>query len=179
MLDMFTANVRSLYPHRARKSQTEVRSRFWPIVAIATLVFGLAGFSARADDFYTFQSVLSSGNTNWCIDVPGGDFQPGKRVAIWNCNGTPSQIFGFESGSNLTAGGLCLDALPANRSQQPGAGDPVATVDCDGSNHQVWELTPFEKQVRRDGDREPGWFLRYRGWPGNRQEHATLARTVR
>ena len=50
----------------------------------------------------------------------------------------PSQTFGYENGANLTLGGLCLDAQPS------AAGSPVVIAECDGSDHQVWVLQPFQ-----------------------------------
>jgi len=44
-------------------------------------------------------------------------------------SGKPSQAFGYENGSNLTAGGLCLDGLAGSSNQPPGAGDPVAMAE--------------------------------------------------
>jgi hypothetical protein len=41
-------------------------------------------------------------------------------------------------------GGLCLDGRSRTRGKPPGAGDPVIIAECDGSDHQVWELEPFE-----------------------------------
>ena len=115
--------------------------------ALAASFIGLASFTARADDaFYTFKSVLSSGGANWCIDVPGAEYQPGKRLAISDCPGKASQTFGYENGSNLTSGGLCLDGLAGTPNQSPGAGDPVVIAECNGSDHQVWELQPFESR---------------------------------
>ncbi len=112
--------------------------------ALAAAVFGLGSISAHAaDEFYTFKSVLSSGTANWCIDVPGADYQPAKHLAISGCGGKPNQTFGFEGGGTLTVSGYCLDGLAATRRQAPGAGDPVVIAECDGSDHQVWELLPF------------------------------------
>src|SRR5258708_25115174 len=100
--------------------------------------------SPTAADFYTFTSALASADSRWCIDVPGSEYQPGKPLSLFGCGGTPNQIFGFANRSNLTAGGLCLDGRSPDRSQPPGAGDPVVIPECDGSNHQVWELEPFD-----------------------------------
>ena len=130
----------------AKACEAGMQFRFWPGMVIATFVFGLVSFSARADSFYTFKSVLSSGTANWCIDIPGAEYQPGKRLAIWDCTGKPNQRFGYENGSNLTAGGLCLDGRAGTPNQPPSAGDPVVIAECNGSDHQVWELQPFENK---------------------------------
>ena len=114
------------------------------LIALAASLFGFANFSAQAaDEYYTFKSVLSSANVSWCIDVPGGEYQAGKHVAIPACSGKPNQIFGFEAGGSLTAGGLCLDGLAGAPNQPPSAGDPIGLNECTGSDQQVWELRPF------------------------------------
>ena len=128
----------------AKACEAGMQFRFWPGMVIATFVFGLVSFSARADSFYTFKSVLSSGTANWCIDIPGAEYQPGKRLAIWDCTGKPNQRFGYENGSNLTAGGLCLDGLAGAPNQPPRAGDPVVIAECKGIERQERELQPFE-----------------------------------
>jgi hypothetical protein len=102
--------------------------------------------SPTSADFYTFTSALASADSRWCIDVPGAEFQPGKSLSLFGCTGTPNQIFGFANRSNLTAGGLCLDGRSANRGKPPVAGDPVVIAECDGSDHQVWELEPFDSE---------------------------------
>ena len=110
-------------------------------------IFGLMTLSANAaDEFYTFKSVLSSGGANWCIEVPGSEYQAGKHVVISACSGKPNQVFGFERGGTLTIGGYCLDGLAATK-QAPSAGDPVGLAECDGSDHQGWELPAFENRA--------------------------------
>ena len=65
-----------------------VTARRATLIALAAGIFGFANFSAQAaDEFYTFKSVLSSANANWCIEVPGGEYQAGKHVAISACSG--------------------------------------------------------------------------------------------
>lgn len=114
------------------------------LVALAASVFALTSAAQAADEFYTFKSVLSTPTANWCIDVPGAEYQAGKHLVIAGCNGRPNQTFGYADGATLTAGGLCLDGLAGTPNQPPSAGDPVVIAECDGSNHQIWELPPFK-----------------------------------
>jgi len=124
---------------------TTLTAKLAAIIALAISALGFASFSARAaDDFYTFKSVLSSADANWCIDVPGAEFQSGKHLAVSGCTGKLNQTFSFESGRTLTVGGLCLDGIAGTPNQPPSAGDPVVIAECDGSDHQVWELQPFK-----------------------------------
>jgi hypothetical protein len=93
------------------------------LIALAAGLYGLANLPARAaDEFYAFKSVVSSPNASWCIEVPGGEYQTGKHVLISECGGKPNQIFGYEEGGTLTAGGYCLDGLAAAANATSSAG---------------------------------------------------------
>jgi hypothetical protein len=133
------------YPNTAFRQQAEAR-----MAALAAEPAGKPELSRTSvssptsADFYTFSSALASADSHWCIDVPGAEFQPGKPLSLFGCDGTPNQIFGFANRSSLTAGGLCLDGHSRDRGKPPGAGDPVVIAECDGSDHQVWELEPFD-----------------------------------
>jgi hypothetical protein len=118
----------------------------------ATVMVGLAGFvlclvggMARAQPatYYNFRSVLSSGNQNWCINIPRTQFEPGVVVAIASCNGSPAQTFNYETRINLTAGGVCLDGIAQQGNPLPGEGDPAGLWECIGTDNQVWDLQPF------------------------------------
>jgi len=135
------------YPSSAFRQQAETR-----MAALAAEPPGKPELSRTSvssptsADFYTFTSALAAADDRLCIDVPGSEFQPGKPLSLFGCGGTPNQIFGFANRSNLTAGGLCLDGRSRDRGKPPGAGDPVVIAECDGSDHQVWELEPSDKE---------------------------------
>jgi hypothetical protein len=123
--------------------EAEMRRHLSQSISLTALALSLMTASAHADDFQTFKSALSSADGSWCIDVPEAQYQPGTRLLLSRCSGTPNQTFGFASRNNLTAGGLCLDGRAGTPGQPPGAGDPVVISECDGSDHQVWELHAF------------------------------------
>jgi hypothetical protein len=125
---------------------TLLTSKRATLVALAASIFALTSAAHAADEVYTFQSVLSTPNASWCINVPGGEYQAGKHLAIAGCNGQPNQTFGYGDRATLTAGGFCLDGLAATPNQPPGAGDPVVIAECDGTDYQVWELPPFKNR---------------------------------
>ena len=133
------------YPNSAFRPQAEAQ-----MAALESNSAGKPGLartsvsSPTSADFYTFTSALASAGTPWCVDVPGSEYRPGRPLSLFGCAGTPNQIFGFGNRSNLTAGGLCLAGGSRNRNRAPGAGDPVVLAECDGSDHQVWELEPFD-----------------------------------
>ena len=134
------------YPTSALRQQAEARMAALAAEPAAAKpeVARTTESSPTSADFYTFTSALASADNRWCIDVPGADYQPGKLLSLFGCAGTPNQIFGFANRSNLTSGGLCLDGRARDRGKAPGAGDPVVLAECDGSDHQVWELEPFQ-----------------------------------
>jgi hypothetical protein len=139
------------YPNSAYRQQAESRMAALAAQPPAAKpeVARTSESSPTSADFYTFTSALStdqsrSADNRWCIDVPASNYQPGKSLSLFGCAGTPNQIFGFANRSNLTAGGLCLDGHARDRGKPPSAGDPVVLAECDGSDHQVWELEPFQ-----------------------------------
>ena len=135
------------YPNSAFRQQAEARMAALAPSASKPEVSRTTVSSPTSADFYSFISALdstTSTDNRWCIDVPGAEFQPGKLLSLFGCAGTPNQIFGFANRSNLTTGGLCLDGRSSDPGKPPGAGDPVVIAECDGSDHQVWELDPFE-----------------------------------
>ncbi|HLQ94218.1 MAG TPA: ricin-type beta-trefoil lectin domain protein [Xanthobacteraceae bacterium] len=146
-----------MYIRRTNEKTRNTRTRHSPIVAIAaaTLALCLAGGAAEAQrnrqqgqqqqpQFFSFRSALSTGTLNWCMDVPGGQFQAGTTVAIASCNGSPQQSFNYETRINLTAAGFCLDGLPQQENQPIAEGDPAGLNECTGTDNQVWELQPFK-----------------------------------
>jgi hypothetical protein len=117
------------------------------VVAGAAGLVGLTSHPARAaEEFYTFKSMLSTANANWCLDVPNGDYQNNKKLQISACSGKPNQTYGYEVGGTLTIGGFCVDAPETAPNPAPSAGDAIAIAQCDGTNHQIWELTPFKSR---------------------------------
>ena len=66
-------------------------------------------------EYHTFKSVLSTGNANWCIDIPGGNYQAGAQLRIASCTGAANQTFSSDEQADLLAGGLCLGGDPGQR----------------------------------------------------------------
>jgi hypothetical protein len=136
------------YPNSQFRQQAEARMAALAAQPAGKPDLSRAGASSPTSaDLYTFTSGLTSDDRSLCIDVPGSQYQPGKSLSLFGCEGTPNQIFGFANRSNLTVGGLCLDGRAAQRGKPPGAGDPVVIAECDGSDHQVWELEPFDNDA--------------------------------
>lgn len=113
------------------------------LAALAAGIFGVANLSAQAaEDSYTFKSDLSTPTASWCIAVPSPDL--GVRPVISACSGNANQTFGYETGGAVTSAGACLDGRSATPGKRPGAGDAVVLVECDGSDHQAWQLPAFQ-----------------------------------
>lgn len=82
-------------------------------------------------------TITLQGNTNLCLDLPGGDTTDGTAVWVWDCLGTDSQkwIFAGESWRIAYAAdpSKCLDAGSMDGSTQ------LQIWDCiDGAWNQQW-----------------------------------------
>jgi hypothetical protein len=139
VLGAFNIICRSVFIRRSIGRETGVLRLAAVAVAFAlALMSGSAQAQQQQQQFLVFKSLLSAGSANWCMDDAAGTYQPGVQIAVSGCSGAPSQTFGYENGANLTLGGLCLDGQPS------AAGSPVVIAECDGSDHQVWVLQPFQ-----------------------------------
>ena len=111
------------------------------LAGLALLALVALTFSAHTQGnnpaYISFQSALSLSGQNWCIDIPGGKFQPGTNVTLSTCTGQANQTFNTEGGT-LTAGGVCLDA------QGEGAQSAVTMSECNGGNSQAWQIQDFQ-----------------------------------
>jgi hypothetical protein len=136
VLGAFNTICRSVSTRRSIGRETGVLRLAAVAVAFAlALMSGSAQAQQQQQQFLVFKSLLSAGSANWCMDDAAGIYQPSVQIAVSGCSGAPSQTFGYENGANLTLGGLCLD---------PSAGGSVIIAECDGSDHQVWVLQPFQ-----------------------------------
>ena len=116
-----------------------------PIVKRIAVMAGMVlitGFSAHAEDSYTFKSVLSTPSVSWCMTIPATD--PNTHLVVAGCDGQVHQVFGYEN-ATLTAGGLCVGGLGSAPNQAPTAGDPIVMAECSGGDQQAWELQPFKQ----------------------------------
>lgn len=121
---------------------------FFSILIAAFVLCLVSGWAKAQQNLYSFKSMLSSGGYNWCIDIPASQYAPGTAVAVANCRRAPNQMFSYESGVNLTAGGLCLDGLSQAPDQPASAGDLVGMAKCAGSAGQIWVLRPFRSDAK-------------------------------
>lgn len=77
------------------------------------------------------------GLANKCIDVPNSDFSDGKRLQLWDCNGSSAQKWDFAGDGTLRADGKCMDAPGAGTSN----GTPVQLANCSGNKAQQFTLS--------------------------------------
>jgi len=71
-----------------------------------------------------------------CIQPLNGEIKAGVRLAMWDCNDTPPQIFAFDTlNGSLTIGDFCIDTDGSRG--QPGVQLPLAL--CNGGPSQVWK----------------------------------------
>lgn len=77
------------------------------------------------------------GLANKCIDVPNSEFTDGKRLQLWDCNGTGAQKWDFAGDGTVRAGGKCMDAAGAGTAN----GTPVQLANCSGNKAQQFTLS--------------------------------------
>lgn len=72
-----------------------------------------------------------------CLDAPGGMSTDGLQLQLYDCNGTPAQIWTLSKGALTGVGGKCVAV-------RGGAGVNGAAIElrtCDGSAAQNWKMT--------------------------------------
>jgi hypothetical protein len=107
----------------------KARLLFCVIAVVAAVLTAPAAASAAPGD------ALYSRLNNLCVDIAGGDYQPGAAVITWTCHGRANQSWywdGDQIRSDLN--NLCLDI--AGGSYAPGAG--IITWPCHGRANQSW-----------------------------------------
>ncbi|GAA2517510.1 S1 family peptidase [Rarobacter incanus] len=95
------------------------------------------------------QVASIQGWQNKCIDVPNSEFVNGKKVQIWDCNGTNAQRIEFRSDGSLRVGGKCLDA----EGWGTGNGTKVQLWDCTGGANQQWTLNSAKDLVNKHANK--------------------------
>ncbi|WP_405056285.1 ricin-type beta-trefoil lectin domain protein [Kribbella sp. NBC_01505] len=84
-----------------------------------------------------------AGNTvvsNWngkCLDVPGGSYTDGQRVAVWDCNGGANQQWQFTGSEVRTQNNKCLDVNGGSTTN----GAAIQLWSCNNTVAQRFELT--------------------------------------
>lgn len=97
-------------------------------------------------------SVMQVGGL--CVEVQGGIFTNGQRLALSPCNTSSSQVFrsGVAPNSNrievvnTAAGKFCLDVYAGNTA----AGTTVTLYTCGSSNNQKWVADTAGRLVPRN-----------------------------
>jgi len=77
------------------------------------------------------------GLANKCIDVPNSDFADGKRLQLWDCNGSGAQKWDFAGDGTVRAGGKCMDVAWANTAN----GTAIQLANCSGNKAQQFTLS--------------------------------------
>src|SRR5262245_954561 len=137
--EIFFNSQAGLFSWEAKRGYVAIKRSV--LVGLALFALVALTFSAHTQGnqpaYLSFQSALSAGGQNWCIDVAGGKYQPGTPVTLSTCTGTANQTFNTEGGA-LTAGGLCLDA------QGEGTQSAVTMAECSGGASQGWQIQDFQ-----------------------------------
>ena len=77
------------------------------------------------------------GLANKCIDVPNSDFADGKRLQLWDCNGSGAQKWDFVGDGTVRSGGKCMDVAWANTAN----GTAIQLANCSGNKAQQFTLS--------------------------------------
>lgn len=104
--------------------------------------------SSPAGTTGTASNMVVQGIGGYCMDVPGGNFNSGAHVQIWNCNGGSNQQWAFESdGTIRTQNNMCLDVPNWSQAQ----GTLVQIWPCNGGTNQKWTLGKNGSLTTQDG----------------------------
>ncbi|MEE4543664.1 ricin-type beta-trefoil lectin domain protein [Streptomyces sp. V4-01] len=95
----------------------------------------LAGCTGTGSQTWTHRTDGTLVNTasGRCLDVPGGTTTPGAvQLQIYDCNGSPAQVWKLPPGPLTGPAGLCADVVNAD----PSPTAPLQLYNCNGSDAQ-------------------------------------------
>jgi hypothetical protein len=108
---------------------------------LAAMLAALIGAGSRDGLAQTAPELISStaSHGKLCIDVPGGLFQEGLPVRLFDCHKAENQLFSYDPRSKLLrVGGLCLNVFAGPLPRPIQSNDQVGLLGCDGSVAQQW-----------------------------------------
>jgi hexosaminidase len=83
-----------------------------------------------------------------CIDIPGADNADETQLQLYDCNGTPAQIWSRPSDGTIRAMGKCMDVRGATTAD----GTEVQLNSCDRtSSAQQWTYDPATSELKALG----------------------------
>jgi hypothetical protein len=85
-------------------------------------------------------AVLVNAQSGMCLDTAGRAFTDGTTEDIYQCNGTPAQIWSLTAAGQLTqdGGAYCLDDFGLGTTP----GTKVVLWSCNDGRNQQWQLQP-------------------------------------
>jgi streptogrisin C len=84
-----------------------------------------------------------------CINVPGAQGVDGQYLNIWDCNGSPAQIWTFAADGTLRAFGKCMDVAWGSRDN----GAVIQLANCSGNPAQQFVLNGAGDLVNPQSDK--------------------------
>ncbi|MFT7838482.1 ricin-type beta-trefoil lectin domain protein [Saccharothrix sp. BKS2] len=72
-----------------------------------------------------------------CVDVPNSNAVEGRRLQVWDCNGTAAQNWAFPGDGTVRAFGLCMDVAWGSRDN----GAAIQLARCSGNPAQQFVLS--------------------------------------
>ncbi len=106
-------------------------------VALIHAMIGLGAFSALPA-YAATPTTLVSGASQRCLDIAGGNQQPGTPAIIFDCHGATNQKWELTAAGELKTfdGARCLDVRGASMAPQA----VVQSYTCNGGPNQQWTL---------------------------------------
>jgi hypothetical protein len=79
---------------------------------------------------------LVAANSGECIDVPHGNTADGTPISLFQCHGSPNQLWTLSHGQITGIGGSCLDIMGSLATD----GAQIIIVACNGRSSQNWSI---------------------------------------
>ncbi len=76
-----------------------------------------------------------------CLDDNGRVTPNGNAIQLYQCNGTPAQVWTFQTDSTIQVLGKCLQVTAV------AVGGRTELWDCDGSKGEAWRVGPSRSLV--------------------------------
>jgi len=111
-------------------------------MAVAARLYCLAALISAQCALATSGPLRSGKDNSKCIDLPGGNARNGARLEIWDCNGSPNQIWKASFGSSsptviqyAAEPSKCVDVAGGNLKD----GAALQLWDCNGLAQQQFD----------------------------------------
>jgi hypothetical protein len=106
--------------------------------------------------------IDQNSGTQMCLDLAGGTTSDGTMVRSWGCNGSPAQVWNFNTNGTITSSidpTKCVDIIDTPVTSNGTMNQtPVQLWGCNGGTNQQWTL---RTSVSATNANLPGWLNLY------------------